>query len=130
MAEMDALMAASLDQSQMTSMGGAYVRNAAIDFTGLAMSDPSLLDEVPTSLLQQVEGTTHPAHSNTNHFLLGPKGCASNPTVGKGIRLAQFDSDYAMRFMFCDVGIVDFWIDPADLADGRWDRAWAATAGG
>ncbi len=71
-----------------------------------------------------------PSHHYTHHMLFGAKGSASNPTEGTGIRLAQFDSDGALGWMFCDVGIVDFWISPEDLAAGRWDRAWAATAGG
>ncbi len=58
------------------------------------------------------------------------KATASNPTAGHGIRLLQLDSDYALEMMFCDVGIVDFWIAPEDLKAGRWERAWAATAGG
>lgn len=45
------------------------------------------------------------------------------------MRLAQIDSDSALGMMFCDVGIIDFWIDEADLVAGNWDAAWAATAG-
>lgn len=70
------------------------------------------------------------SHDYTNDYLGGPKGCGGNPTPVYGVRLAQFDSDYGLGMMFCDVGIVDFWIDTNDLAAGRWDRAWAATAGG
>lgn len=32
--------------------------------------------------------------------------------------------------MFCDVGIIDFWTDADDLDAGRWNRAFASTAGG
>jgi uncharacterized protein YwqG len=63
-------------------------------------------------------------------MMLGNKGMVTNPTAGTGVRLAQFDSDYALQWMFCDCGIVDFWISEDDLAALNFDRAWAATAGG
>jgi uncharacterized protein YwqG/Lon protease-like protein len=48
------------------------------------------------------------------------------------ILLLQIDSDRAVdkEFMFCDMGMVQFWIKPADLAAGRFDKAWATTEGG
>ena len=64
------------------------------------------------------------------HMIGGPKWETPNPTSGEGAKLLQLDSDRRNGFMFCDAGIVDFWIDPQDLADRRFDRAWGATAGG
>jgi uncharacterized protein YwqG len=32
--------------------------------------------------------------------------------------------------IFCDMGVAQFWIEPADLAKGRFDRAWGTTEGG
>ena len=64
------------------------------------------------------------------HFLLGAYDGRMNATGGYGIRLSQFASDGDMDFMFCDCGVIDFSINPEDLRAGRWDRAWAATAGG
>jgi hypothetical protein len=95
-----------------------------------AVTAPVLLEAVPQAALECVHDRVLPSHHYTEHFLAGPKGAASNPTSGKGVRLAQFDSDKALGMMFCDVGIIDFWIDAEDLAAGRWNRAWGATAGG
>jgi uncharacterized protein YwqG len=32
--------------------------------------------------------------------------------------------------MFCDVGMVEFWIEPEDLAARDFSRAYGITAGG
>ncbi len=125
-----ALFITFFDKASRGSKADGYAQNGAIDFAAEAMSTPALFDTVPSALLEQVAPTLQPWHHYTEHFLLGPKSSATNPTAGKGIRLAQFDSDYALRFMFCDVGIIDFWIDEDDLAAGRWDKAYGATAGG
>ncbi|WP_341365810.1 DUF1963 domain-containing protein [Yoonia sp. BS5-3] len=94
------------------------------------LSDPDLRAKVPSQMMASVSAQFAPSRGGTSHYLMGAKGVGSNPTAGHGIRLAQFDSDYGVDFMFCDCGIIDFWIDADDLAKGRWDRAWAATAGG
>jgi hypothetical protein len=41
--------------------------------------------------------------------------------------LLQIDSDTSVHeeFMFCDMGAAQFWIEAADLAKGRFDKAWA-----
>lgn len=95
-----------------------------------SINDPALRAKVPALKMQQLSAGHAPANSAAAHYLMGAKGMSSNETAGHGVRLAQFDSDYGMDFMFCDCGIIDFWIDAHDLANGRWDRAWAATAGG
>ena len=58
-------------------------------------------------------------------------------TAGKAhadglLLLLQIDSDLAVdkEFMFCDMGMAQFWIRPADLAAGHFDKAWATTEGG
>jgi uncharacterized protein YwqG len=45
--------------------------------------------------------------------------------------LLQIDSDTSLHpeFMFCDMGAAQFWIEPADLAKGRFDKAWGTTEG-
>jgi len=47
------------------------------------------------------------------------------------ILLLQIDSDHAVHehFVFCDMGVAQFWIEPDDLAKRRFDKAWASTAG-
>ena len=110
--------------------GDTFVGDAVVDLVALAVTMPTVLDPIPATLVAHVADIVLPEHEHAEHFILGPKGCASNPTSGSGIRLAQFGSDYALKFMFCDVGIIDYWIDEEYLKEGRWDRAWAATAGG
>lgn len=91
---------------------------------------PELQATLPANYLGGMANSYSSWSGYAEHYLLGAKGVSSNPTLGKGVRLAQFDSDYGLNFMFCDCGIIDFWIDPDDLKNGYWDRAWAATAGG
>ncbi len=48
------------------------------------------------------------------------------------ILLLQIDTDMAVdkEFRFCDMGVAQFWITPADLTAGRFNKAWATTEGG
>ena len=48
------------------------------------------------------------------------------------ILLLQIDTDMAVdeEFKFCDMGVAQFWIKPADLAAERFNNAWATTEGG
>lgn len=48
------------------------------------------------------------------------------------VLLLQIDSDYGVddSFVFCDMGMAQFWIKPEDLAAGRFERAWGTTEGG
>ena len=109
---------------------GQPQRRAILRALAHGISTPALLERVPPRAIEAVAGLVLPAHEYTKHYMLGAKGASSNPTSGRGVRLLQLDSDYALEFMFCDCGIIDFWIAPEDLEAGRWDRAWAATAGG
>lgn len=106
------------------------VKSASLSLVAQSMEHPEVLTDIPDAVVAAASDHVLPSHEYTNHYLGGPKGSGGNPTAGDGVRLAQFDSDYGLGMMFCDVGIIDFWIDPDDLAAGRWDRAWAATAGG
>jgi hypothetical protein len=48
------------------------------------------------------------------------------------IMLMTFDTDWGVHheFMFCDCGVLQFWIKPEDLAARRFDRCYATTEGG
>ncbi|HEV2901059.1 MAG TPA: YwqG family protein [Pseudaminobacter sp.] len=48
------------------------------------------------------------------------------------ILLLQIDTDRSVHehFMFCDMGVAQFWIKPADLAAGKFENAWGTTEGG
>jgi uncharacterized protein YwqG len=60
------------------------------------------------------------------------QGTAGELQAAGTILLLQIDSDKSLhqRFMFCDMGAAQFWIEPADLANGRLDKAWGTTEGG
>ena len=71
-----------------------------------------------------------PDQSGAEHLMLGPTQFKTNPTGDQGIRLLLLSSDPGLDFMFCDVGVVEFWISEEDLTARRFERAWANTAGG
>jgi uncharacterized protein YwqG len=60
------------------------------------------------------------------------QGTASQLQAGGTILLLQIDSDTSLHehFMFCDMGAAQFWIEPTDLAKGRFKKAWGTTEGG
>jgi Domain of unknown function (DUF1963) len=60
------------------------------------------------------------------------QGTAEEARANGTILLLQIDSDQLVHehFMFCDMGAAQFWIKPADLAEGRIDKAWGTTEGG
>ncbi|EET48326.1 DUF1963 domain-containing protein [Thalassobium sp. R2A62] len=104
--------------------------NALVKLGAMSVADPALCACLPDSIIDVITHRLAPKRGQSDHMMLGNKGMATNPTAGTGVRLAQFDSDYALQWMFCDCGIVDFWISEDDLAALNFDRAWAATAGG
>jgi len=69
------------------------------------------------------------------HQMLGVatniQGTAAELQAAGNILLLQIDSDTSLHpeFMFCDMGAAQFWIEPADLAMGRFDKAWGTTEG-
>jgi uncharacterized protein YwqG len=70
------------------------------------------------------------------HQMLGVgkniQGTAESAWADGTVLLLQIDSDRAVHeeFIFCDMGAAQFWIDAADLAAGRFDKAWGTTEGG
>jgi uncharacterized protein YwqG len=83
------------------------------------------------------DGTTRQELNCPRHQMLGNgrniQGTAEDEHADGSILLLQIDSDedrVHKEFMFCDAGAAQFWIEPADLAQGRVDRAWATTEGG
>ena len=52
------------------------------------------------------------------------------PGAGAGIRLLGLDSEHGPGMMYCLCGVLEYWINPADLAALRFDRVQAQTAGG
>lgn len=70
------------------------------------------------------------------HQMLGPASDIQGGAVGmwKGgtVSLLQLDTDWGLhdKFQFCDMGMAQFWIARDDLAAGRFEAAYATTAGG
>lgn len=60
------------------------------------------------------------------------QGTAEGAHADGAILLLQLDTDWSVHdhFQFCDMGVAQFWIRPADLAACRFDRAWGTTEGG
>jgi uncharacterized protein YwqG len=65
-------------------------------------------------------------------FAKNIQGTAEELQAAGTILLLQIDSDLWLHkeFMFCDLGAAQFWIEPADLAKARFDKAWGTTEGG
>jgi len=70
------------------------------------------------------------------HQMLGAatnvQGSAEEVRAAGVVSLLQLDTDWGLHrsFMFCDMGMAQFWIRPEDLRDRHFDRAWATTEGG
>jgi uncharacterized protein YwqG len=59
------------------------------------------------------------------------QGAAAKLQAAGTVLLLQIDSDTSLheQFMFCDLGAAQFWIEPADLAKGQFQKAWGTTEG-
>lgn len=57
---------------------------------------------------------------------------ATDRLGGKAIPLMTFDTDSGVHdeFIFCDAGLLQFWIKPNDLAAQRFDKCYTTTEGG
>lgn len=65
------------------------------------------------------------------HQMFGHVPSTQEPKAADGeICLLHLFSDYALEFMFWDVGELQFWIKPHDLASRQFDRVRATLAGG
>jgi uncharacterized protein YwqG len=69
------------------------------------------------------------------HQMLGVatniQGTAGRLQTAGTVLLLQIDSDTWLHeeFMFCDMGAAQFWIEPADLTRGKFEKAWGTTEG-
>jgi len=84
----------------------------------------------------EYEGVTRQELNCPRHQMLGfatnIQGTAQELQADGTILLFQIDSDRKLHehFMFCDMGAAQFWIKPADLKQGRFEKAWGTTEGG
>jgi hypothetical protein len=95
-----------------------------------AASDRSLRGALTYRLWRLALHELKPRLGGAHHMMLGAAQRVTNSTLSTGIRLLCLDSDRGIGFTFCDAGVIEFWIDPQDLAARRLDRARAQTAGG
>ncbi len=77
--------------------------------------DPDLLAALPKDLLRGFM-PYRIAESSNDTMIGGPKFANPNPTPGTGFKLLQVDSDNTLGVTWGDMGLVEFWIDPNDLA--------------
>ena len=98
---------------------GAF-RAAPVGFYQWNPSDPSLRRELRIVRHQMLGAATR------------LQNVAEQARAEGWVSLLQIDSDRALHesFMFCDMGMAQFWIRPEDLRNNRFDRAWATTEGG
>jgi uncharacterized protein YwqG len=104
--------------------------------------NPDLIDRFPAEYLEtwSIENQAVPCQGTGNktlrafhHQMFGHALASQEP--GRGIDddkllLLQLRSDRGTDFMFCDLGEIEFTIHRDDLAERRFDRVAAATAGG
>lgn len=107
-----------------------HAQRAIVHTVRRAVTDPVLRALLPDAAFQHAAAALTPRAASAEHVLLGAAQHKTNETTGEGLRLLVLDSDPGMDFMFCDCGVIEYWIRPEDLAAGRWDRAVAHTAGG
>ncbi len=95
-----------------------------------AMTEPHLLELLPESLFAAVDSFLRPNAGQSQHIMLGHPQNKTNATRGQGVRLLLLDSDMGVNFIYCDMGVIEFYIAPEDLANRDFSRAYALTAGG
>ncbi len=106
------------------------VSDSILSVARQAVTDPGLLALLPPAAFAVHADWLTPSPKQSQHLMLGPAQVKTNSTAGSGIRLLCLDSDYGPGMMYCDCGVLEFWIRPDDLAARRFDRATAYTAGG
>ena len=83
--------------------------------------DPDLLAALPQDFLRGFM-PYRIAESSNDTMIGGPKFTNPNPTRGTGFKLLQIDSDTTLGVTWGDMGLVEFWIDPDDLAARDFDK--------
>ena len=126
----EAAMVASIERAIGASI--PVVKNGTRAQVFKAGNPPEYISE-----LHMRDGTIRRELICPQHQMLGfganIQGTAEDMHVDGTILLLQIDSDVDRvhdEFMFCDAGVAQYWIEPADLAEGRFDKAWATTEGG
>jgi Domain of unknown function (DUF1963) len=106
------------------------VSGSLLDLARASVTDPDLAARLPASVYAAHAISLLPSPRHSQHLMLGPAQTITNSTARGGVRLLCLDSDYGPGMMFCDCGVIEYWIAPEDLAAQRFDRVRAETAGG
>lgn len=106
------------------------VSDSLLDLARSAVTDPALAAILPDRVFAAHATSLLPSPRHAQHLMLGPAQTKTNSTAMSGIRLLCLDSDYGPGMMYCDGGVLEYWISPEDLAARRFDRVRAETAGG
>lgn len=108
----------------------APISRAFLAVARRAAVDPSLCAALTPRIWRLTVPDMQPRLDGSHHMMLGATQRVTNSTLSPGVRLLCLDSDRGLGLNFCDAGVIEFWIDPADLAARRFDRVRAQTAGG
>ncbi|MDJ0946532.1 MAG: DUF1963 domain-containing protein [Kiloniellales bacterium] len=124
---------AEMAERRHPARAGVFVgalQRAVMAASQRAVTDPEIAERLPAEAHRVNAERLTPDPRGAEHLMLGPTQFKTNPTGDRGLRLLLLSSDPGLDFMFCDVGVVEFWILEEDLAARRFERAWANTAGG
>ncbi|MEM8596606.1 MAG: DUF1963 domain-containing protein, partial [Pseudomonadota bacterium] len=94
------------------------------------VTEPKLRARLPDALYEACSTHLAPHVRGSHHLMLGASQRVTNPTQRRGTRLLVLDSDMALDFIFCDGGVVEYWIAPDRLAAKDFRTATASTNGG
>ncbi|SMX46087.1 DUF1963 domain-containing protein [Actibacterium lipolyticum] len=106
------------------------LRKALKSLAQQAVTDTKMQAVLPQALFDVFDAELCPSPAQSEHMMLGHTQIRTNSTAGPGLRLLALDSDSGLDFMFCDVGMAEFWIEPEDLAQRDFSKVVAFTAGG
>ena len=118
------------DNFDLKDIAWRSIREACHYATVAAVTDKKLYKVLPEELFKNYASDLSLNPHHKKHMLFGAMDHDANATWGEGIKLLQLDTDYGLDFMFCDCGLLDFWISEEDLKAKRFDRVNAASAGG
>lgn len=125
---------ATLARDALTSGVTNTVRYAASSRAVADLLSPGLIEQFAQWHTPVAKSSLHsdaPLEAR-HHQMLGraPSSQESFGVDSPKIMLLQLTSDYGVDFMFCDLGEIEFWIEPEDLIARRFDKVEAYTCGG
>lgn len=112
----------------------AFKFDRVINHTHLTLAqetyrNPALIKALPANF-EALYIEMNPLREERAHMLLGEEQEFTNPTYGEGTRLLVLYSEMAIGTLFHDVGVIEFWIPPEDLARQDFSSAYGVAAGG